>query len=128
VFINAIIIITIFIAIYLFIFLKGSAADLIKLAMINIYHQLSIEPSFKNIRRVKSHPGSGLYRTQDDEVRFLLQIHDELVFEVKKECLPTIARIIKNCMEGAIQLKVPLQVKLEIGEKWGMMKSYTLEE
>ena len=100
---------------------QGSAADLIKLAMVNIFHQLASEPSFQNIRKVKSYPGAGLYRSHDDEVRFLLQIHDELLYEVREDCVERVAAIVKSCMENAVKLTVPLQVKVEVGVSWGEM-------
>jgi hypothetical protein len=94
--------------------------------MINIFHQFTAEPVFENVRRVKSYPGGGLYRAQDDEVRFLLQVHDELIFEVREDCIGRVANIVKSCMENAVKLDVPLQVKIEIGSSWGHMSPYAV--
>lgn len=49
----------------------------------------------------------------------LLQVHDELLFEVKPDLAEKISREIKAIMEGIIKLKVPLEVDIEIGDNWG---------
>jgi DNA polymerase-1 len=77
--------------------IQGSAADLIKVAMINIH------------RRIKSeHP----------EVKMILQIHDELVFELPKAQAARHAEWIKQEMTGAMALRVPLKVDISIGPTW----------
>jgi DNA polymerase-1 len=77
--------------------IQGSAADLIKLAMIKIGE------SFKK-ERFKS--------------RLLLQIHDELIFEVYKPELEKTKVIIKDIMEHSIKLSVPIKVNLKTGNNW----------
>ena len=77
--------------------IQGSAADIIKLAMINIYNRFEKE-GFKS--------------------RMLLQVHDELVFDAHKDELETIKPIIKNEMEKAFKMSVPLDVEMGIGENW----------
>jgi DNA polymerase-1 len=77
--------------------IQGSAADLIKIAMIRIHELLSE-------REVAS--------------RMLLQVHDELVFEVPPEELEDITELVKHEMENAAQLSVPLVVELGAGENW----------
>ncbi len=77
--------------------IQGSAADIIKIAMINIYNKLS----------------EGNYKT-----KMLLQVHDELVFDVYKSELETIKTLVKTEMENAYKLEVPLDVDLDIGENW----------
>lgn len=77
--------------------LQGSAADIIKLAMINIYDRFN-EESFTS--------------------KMLLQVHDELVFDAHKDELETIKPIIKEEMENAYKLKVPLTVDLGVGGNW----------
>ncbi|MDG1038824.1 MAG: DNA polymerase I [Polaribacter sp.] len=77
--------------------IQGSAADIIKLAMINIYNRFEKE-GFKS--------------------KMLLQVHDELVFDAHKDELETIRPIIKYEMENAFKLSVPLDVELGIGENW----------
>lgn len=77
--------------------IQGSAADIIKIAMIHIYKKLS-EGNFKS--------------------KMLLQVHDELVFDVYKPELETLKTLIKTEMESAYDLKVPLDVEIGVGENW----------
>ncbi|MFD2726562.1 DNA polymerase I [Hyunsoonleella rubra] len=77
--------------------IQGSAADIIKIAMINIHKKL-IEGDFKT--------------------KMLLQVHDELVFDVYKPELEDIKTLVKTEMENAYQLDVPLDVDLDIGDNW----------
>jgi len=77
--------------------IQGSAADIIKIAMINIYNKLQ----------------EGNYKT-----KMLLQVHDELVFDVYKPELDTIKQLVKTEMENAYKLEVPLDVDLDVGENW----------
>jgi len=77
--------------------IQGSAADVIKIAMINIYNKLE-EGGFKT--------------------KMLLQVHDELVFDVYKPELQTMKVLIKEEMENAYTLSVPLDVEMDMGENW----------
>jgi DNA polymerase-1 len=77
--------------------IQGSAADIIKIAMINIHRKLE----------------EGNYRT-----KMLLQVHDELVFDAYKEEIGDIKQMIKTEMENAFKLDVPLEVEIGIGENW----------
>ncbi len=77
--------------------IQGSAADIIKIAMIHIHDKLK----------------QGNYKT-----KMLLQVHDELVFDVFKSELETVKPIIQTEMENAYKLKVPLIVDLDVGENW----------
>lgn len=77
--------------------IQGSAADIIKLAMIAIHKKLQ-EGNFKT--------------------KMLLQVHDELVFDAYKDELEAIKPIIKTEMENAYKLAVPLDVELGIGTNW----------
>jgi len=54
----------------------------------------------------------------------LLQLHDELLFEVPRTELPDTARQVRQVMEGIVRLKVPLTVDLRVGETWGEMNFY----
>ena len=86
---------------------QGSAADVMKFAMIGIE------------RRLKREFGN------NPPCATLLQIHDELLFEVDKDRLPEATRVIKEEMEGAwIGLAVPLKVAFKVGESWGECKKY----
>ena len=77
--------------------IQGSAADIIKLAMINIYNRFEKE-NFKS--------------------KMLLQVHDELVFDAHKDELEIIKPIIKYEMENAYTMSVPLDVEMGIGNNW----------
>jgi DNA polymerase-1 len=77
--------------------IQGSAADIIKLAMINIYRRFEAE-GFKS--------------------KMLLQVHDELVFDAHKDELETIKPIIKHEMENAFTMSVPLDVEIGLGDNW----------
>ncbi len=77
--------------------LQGSAADLMKLAMVRIDRALD---------------ESGL------DAAMLLQIHDELIFEVRKKDLAETANLVRRHMESAITLSVPLEVTLKSGGNW----------
>jgi len=82
--------------------IQGSAADIIKIAMINIYKKLtSTNPD-----------GSGW------KSKMLLQVHDELVFDVHNSELEKIQPMIKHEMENAFLLDVPLEVEIGIGKNW----------
>mgnify|MGYP006094331973 CR=1 FL=1 len=77
--------------------IQGSAADIIKVAMINIHEKLINE---------------------DWKSKMLLQVHDELVFDVPKSELKELKIMVKKEMESAFKLKVPLTVDLGEGEHW----------
>ncbi len=77
--------------------LQGTAADLIKLAMIRIHHALIRE----NLK-----------------AKMLLQVHDELVFEVPPEEIDPVVRLVIEIMEGAYPLRVPLKVDIKTGQNW----------
>ncbi len=77
--------------------IQGSAADIIKLAMNKVHKRLAEERL---------------------EARLVLQVHDELIVETPKGELERVKRILKECMERAIELKVPLVVKMSVGENW----------
>jgi DNA polymerase-1 len=77
---------------------QGTAADIMKLAMLRVYE-----------------------RIQSGEIRadMLLQIHDELIFEADAEAAERAAQLIKQTMESAFSLRVPLKVETHIGTNWG---------
>jgi len=77
--------------------IQGSAADIIKIAMINIFEKLE-NSNFKT--------------------KMLLQVHDELVFDVPNEELEAIKTLIKEEMEGAFKMTVPLDVEVGLGQNW----------
>ena len=77
--------------------IQGSAADIIKIAMINIYEKLT----------------NSNYKT-----KMLLQVHDELVFDVPNNELDAIKSLIKTEMEAAYTIVVPLDVEVGLGQNW----------
>ena len=80
--------------------IQGTAADIIKLAMIAVAKKI-----------------------HDKDVKMLVQVHDELIFEVKKAKLKIIAKEIKKTMEEVIKLKIPIIADVKYGDNWGEMKT-----
>jgi DNA polymerase-1 len=76
---------------------QGSAADLIKIAMIRI-HDIIKEKKLKT--------------------KMILQVHDELVFEVEKDEVDTMKKLVKKEMEGVMKLDVPISVDISTGKNW----------
>ncbi len=83
--------------------IQGTAADLIKKAMIDVDKYIS--EKYKN-----------------GEVKMLLQVHDELLFEVDEKIAPEVVVEIKKIMENIVELKVPLVVESKMGKNWEEMK------
>ena len=77
--------------------LQGSAADIIKVAMVRIHHRL-INEGLKS--------------------KMIMQVHDELVFEIPEEELDLMKRLVAEEMEGVVELKAPLVVDIGIGANW----------
>lgn len=76
--------------------MQGTAADIIKLAMIEIQKEIQV----------------------DNNIEMIMQVHDELVFEVRKEMVETYQNRVKQLMENAVKLVVPLIVDVGIGKSW----------
>jgi len=83
--------------------IQGSAADIIKIAMISIHEKLSKKKL---------------------SAKMIMQVHDELVFDLPKKELKEVYRIVKDGMENVIKLKVPVEVRVEVGENWLEQKPY----
>ncbi len=77
--------------------IQGSAADILKKAMVELYNELKL-------RKLKS--------------KILLQVHDELILNVYKEELEEVEKLVREVMEGAYTLSVPLKVDIETGKNW----------
>ena len=77
--------------------IQGTAADIIKLAMIKVYRRLAEEKL---------------------DARLILQVHDELIVEAAEDCAERAAEILKEEMENAVKLSVPLTVDAKIGKSW----------
>jgi DNA polymerase-1 len=81
--------------------LQGTAADMIKIAMIRIDQKL---------------------RTQNLRTKMTLQVHDELLFDVPKEEIEAASALVKQEMENVIRLNVPIVVDIGIGQNWRDLK------
>jgi len=78
--------------------IQGTSADLIKLAMIKLNKEL--ENKYKGIKMI-------------------LQIHDELLFEVKENEIENAKKIIKGVMENIVKFDAPIKVDISVGDNWG---------
>jgi DNA polymerase I len=83
--------------------LQGTAADIIKIAMIKAAEVIAKDYS-------------------PEEVKMILQVHDELLFEVKDGLTAIVGRRMQKIMEEVIKLKVPVVVDVSVGENWGEIK------
>ncbi|KAJ7318015.1 hypothetical protein JRQ81_004177 [Phrynocephalus forsythii] len=118
---------------------QGSAADIVKTATVNIQKQLEALPSavksFEHFnsslfqekwagkperagKRQMIHPRHGGF--------FILQLHDELLYEVAEDSMIQVAQIVKHEMENAIKLSVKLTVKVKVGPSWGDLQELKL--
>ncbi len=77
--------------------MQGTAADLIKLAMIAAQKWID---------------------TLSDKIKMVLQVHDELVFEVRQDFVAEASSIIREKMTTALTLDVPLEVSIGVGDNW----------
>ena len=77
--------------------IQGGAADIIKLAMIAVFNKI---------------------KESNLDASLLLQVHDELVFEVKESDVAQTMQLVKETMENIVQLSVPLIVEVESGNNW----------
>jgi DNA polymerase-1 len=80
---------------------QGTSADIIKIAMLRLDEEIAR-------RGLKS--------------RLILQVHDELIFEVREDEAPVMKEVVPELMAGALQLSVPVKVDLKIGCRWGDME------
>jgi DNA polymerase-1 len=78
--------------------IQGSAADIVKTAMLSLDRRLAADKS---------------------PAQLLLQVHDELILECPKAEAPAAAKLVKEMMESAVKLRVPLRVSVETGRRWG---------
>lgn len=77
--------------------IQGTAADIIKIAMIKVYNRLK---------------DSGL------DAKLILQVHDELIVEAREDCADKVAALLKEEMENAVKLTVPMTVDVNVGKTW----------
>jgi len=83
--------------------IQGTAADILKLAMIDLHGELT-----KRRANTGSSPAA----------RMILTVHDELLFEVRKDAVEEYAALVRERMANATRLNVPLDVDVGIGENW----------
>jgi len=81
--------------------IQGSSADIIKVAMVNIYEE---------------------FRKNNLKSKLIMQIHDELVFDVFPDELDKVKEIVKRNMEQSVKLNVPIEVKIKTGKNWGQVQ------
>uniref|UniRef100_A0A4W4EB21 DNA polymerase theta n=1 Tax=Electrophorus electricus TaxID=8005 RepID=A0A4W4EB21_ELEEL len=105
---------------------QGSAADIVKLATVNIQRRLedvlpNVPPSHQhhlnsrgNSYRPHAMPSRGAF--------FVLQLHDELIYEVAEKNVIQVAQIVKREMESAVKLYVKLKAKVKVGPSWGNLQ------
>ena len=103
--------------------IQGSAADIVKQAMIAIDHKLT---SLSASRTSPNSPRSSISPLLASPGAMVLQIHDELLFEVGKQCLVDVAALVRAEMESVVSLTVKLPVKLHCGKSWGTMSELKL--
>jgi DNA polymerase-1 len=84
---------------------QGLEADILKLAIIKIDENI-------------------LQKQKSEDVRLVLQIHDELIFEIKDGIIENVKEEIKSLMESAYKLKVPLVIDITKGKNWGNMSAF----
>lgn len=77
--------------------IQGTAADIMKIAMLKVFNELKA-------RKLKS--------------RIILQVHDEMMIETKIEEIEDVKKILKDCMESAIELNVPLIAEVSQAQNW----------
>lgn len=103
---------------------QGSAADIIKIAMLRIYSAIVTgfdSPDSSSSLATKFH-------MLKDRCRILLQVHDELMLEVDPSVIKEAALLLQTSMENAVSLLVPLHVKLKVGRTWGSLEPYTSDK
>nr|XP_033798472.1 DNA polymerase theta isoform X2 [Geotrypetes seraphini] len=118
---------------------QGSAADIIKTAMVNIQNQL--EKTFPSKPKSHGHLESMIQAHQTGKRErkrhkgmlqptsggfLILQLHDELLYEVAEDDVIQVAQIMKQEMENAIKLSVKLKVKVKMGPSWGNLQDLEL--
>ena len=81
--------------------IQGTAADMIKIAMIQLHRHI---------------------HEQGMDSRMIIQVHDELVFEIPRVELETMQQVIRSIMENAVHLDVPVTVDIDTGNNWAEIK------
>ena len=77
--------------------IQGTAADIMKIAMILVATAL---------------------KKSGYDAQMILQVHDELLIETRRECADEVKRLLVDCMENAVKLAIPLSVDAHVGDTW----------
>lgn len=106
--------------------IQGTSADMIKKAMVEIDKEISDSQTVRQSE--KKHLKSGSERSErSDNCRLILQVHDELLFEcdgsTSSPQVQEVAKMVKEKMENALKLSIPVKVDLKVGKNWGEMES-----
>ncbi|XP_045902735.1 DNA polymerase theta isoform X2 [Micropterus dolomieu] len=104
---------------------QGSAADIVKLATVNIQKRLrktypSAPLSHQHTHTARNHRRAGTSLLRG--AYFVLQMHDELIYETTEEDVIQVAQIVKREMESAVKLYVKLKAKVKVGPSWGNLQ------
>jgi DNA polymerase I len=78
--------------------IQGSAADIIKMAMVTVHNEMKLQPNLKS--------------------KMILQVHDELLFDVHIDEVEEMKALVKDAMENAVSLVVPMEVEMELAKNW----------
>ncbi len=81
--------------------IQGTSADIIKVAMLQISERI---------------------KKETPQTKMIIQIHDELLFEVPEDEVKEVSRLVKEIMESAIELEVPIKVDIKMGKNWAEMR------
>ena len=101
--------------------IQGTSADMIKKAMVEIEKESSVisyQSSDKKNLKTDSERSE-----RSESCRLILQVHDELLFECNENSYQETAKMVKEKMENALKLSVPVVVDLKVGPNWGEMKT-----
>ncbi|KAF7666225.1 hypothetical protein LDENG_00114630 [Lucifuga dentata] len=104
---------------------QGSAADIVKLATVNIQKQLQQTYPTAPLSHQHTHSARHQCRVRTSSLRgayFVLQLHDELIYETTEEDVIQVAQIVKREMESAVKLYVKLKAKVKVGPSWGNLQ------
>uniref|UniRef100_A0AAZ3PFD1 DNA polymerase theta n=1 Tax=Oncorhynchus tshawytscha TaxID=74940 RepID=A0AAZ3PFD1_ONCTS len=102
---------------------QGSAADIVKLATVNIQQCLrDTYPAAPLSHQHTESRGSGRAVNRHRGAFFILQLHDELIYETAEEDIIQVAQIVKREMESAVKLYVKLKAKVKVGPSWGNLQ------
>ncbi len=92
---------------------KGSASDLVKSAMVKI--EKTIDKKFRTKSGKSFSPA-----------KLVLQMHDEVIYEVQEKYLNEVHAIVKSCMENVMDLPVKMKTKIKTGKTWGTLTTVTI--